>query len=75
MACSRACGIAAGEHVLPVRLQPGEEGGVAEQPVFGDFGIAGAELALRQRVEQRGVGDHQDRLVEGADQVLAVRAN
>ena len=29
-------------------------------------------IAGRQRVEQRGVGDHQDRLVEGADQILAV---
>ena len=65
----------AGENVLPVRLQPGEEAGVAEQAVFGDLGIAGAELARRQRVEQRGIGDHQDRLMERADQVLAVRAN
>ncbi len=71
MACSRAAG--AGKHLAPVRLQPDEELGVAEQPVFGDLGIAGAELAQRQRVEQRGVGDHQDRLVEGADQVLALR--
>ena len=72
MACSRAAPGAAGEDVLPVRLQPGEERGVAEQSVFGDLGIAGAEFALRQRVEQRGVGDHQDRLMEGADQILAV---
>ena len=64
---------AAREHVRPVGLQPGEEGGVAEQPVFGDLGVAGAEVALGQRVEQRGVGDDQHRLVEGADQVLAVR--
>ena len=70
MACSRAG--AAGEDVLPVCFQPGEEVGVAEQAVFGDLGIAGAEFARRQRVEQRGVGDHQDRLVEGADQILAV---
>ena len=73
MACSRARSAAPDKHVAPVRLQPGEEGGIAEQPVFGDLGIAGAEFALRQRVEQRGVGDHQDRLMEGADQVLAVR--
>ncbi len=46
--------------------------GVAEQAVFGDLGIAGAEFARRQRVEQRRVGDHQDRLMKGADQVLAV---
>ena len=66
---------AAGKHVLPVRFQPGEERGVAEQAEFGHLGIAGAEFARRQRVEQRGVGDHQNRLVEGADQILAVRAN
>ena len=46
--------------------------GVAEQAVFHHLGIAGAEFALRQRVEQRGVGDHQDRLMERADQVLAL---
>ncbi len=65
----------AGEQVAPVGLEPGEERGVAEQPVFRHLGIAGAEFALRQRVEQRGVGDHQDRLIERADQVLAVAAN
>ena len=43
MACSRAG--AAGEDVAPVRFQPGEERGIAEQPVFGDLGIAGAEFA------------------------------
>ena len=45
---------------------------VAEQAVFGDLGIAGAKFARRQRVERRGVGKHQDRLMERADQVLAV---
>ena len=70
MACSRAA--TAGENVLPVFFQPGEERGIAEQAVFGDLGIAGAEFALRQRVEQRGVGDHHHRLMEGADQILAV---
>ena len=63
---------AAGENIFPVGLEPGEEIDVAEQSVFGDLGIAGAELALRQRVEQRGIGEHQDRLMEGADQILAV---
>ncbi len=71
MACSRSR--AAGEDVLPIRFQPGEERGVAEQPVFGDFGVTGAELARRQRVEQRGVGDDQDRLMERADEIFAVR--
>ncbi len=63
---------AAGKHILPVGLQPGEERGIAEQTVFGDLGIAGAEFAFRQRVEQRGVGDHQNRLMKGADQIFAV---
>ena len=60
------------ENVAPVVFQPGEEIGVAEQAVFDQLGVAGAEFALRQCVEQRGVGQYQDRLVEGADQILAV---
>ena len=34
-----------------IGLEPVEEGGVAEQAVFRHLGIAGAELARRQRVE------------------------
>ena len=64
---------AAGEDVGVVGLEPGEEGLVAEHAVFGDFGIAGAELARRQRVEHRGVGDDQHRLMERAEQILALR--
>ncbi len=56
------------------RSSQAKNGGVVDQPVFGDLGIAGAELAQRQRVEHVGVGEHQARLVEGADQVLAVAA-
>ncbi len=41
-------------------------------PAVGDLGIAGGELTARQRIEQGGVGHHQDRLVEGSDQVLAM---
>ena len=72
MACSRA-----GPPAKTSRhwLQPGEERGIADQAVFRDLGIAGAEFARRQRVEQRGVGEDQARLVEGADEVLAVAAN
>ena len=36
--------------------------GVADQPVLRHLRIAGAELALRQRVERRRVGEHQRRL-------------
>src|SRR5512139_719764 len=62
-----------GKDVLPVLLEPGEERGVAEQPVFGDFGIAGAEFAFRQRVEQCRVSDHQRRLMKGTDEILALQ--
>jgi hypothetical protein len=60
------------EQVLPVGFQPGKEARIAEQAELCEFRIAGAEFALRQRVEQRGVGDDQDRLMEGADEILAV---
>ena len=70
MACSRAR--PAGEQVAPVGVEPLEETRVAQQAVFHHLGIAGAEFALRQRVEQRGVGHHQDRLIERADQILAL---
>ena len=63
----------AGEHRAPVAFEPGEEVAVADQAVFGHLGVAGAELARAQRVEDAGVGEHQRRLVEGADQVLAER--
>ena len=39
-------GRTAGENVLPVLFEPGEKRGIAEQPVFGDLGITGAEIAL-----------------------------
>ena len=53
-------------------LEPGEERRVAEQPVFHDLGVAGAELARRKRGKRAGVGEHEARLMEGADQVLAL---
>jgi hypothetical protein len=48
------------EHVAPVRVEPGEEGGVSDQSVFRHFGISRAELARRQGIEQRRVGEDQD---------------
>ena len=60
------------EHVAPVRLEPGEEGGISDQSVFRHFGISRAELAWRQCIEQRRVGEDQDRLMKRADQVLAM---
>src|ERR1700735_3501435 len=44
----------AAEDLAPIVFQPREERRVAEQSIFGDFGIAGAEFALRQSVETRG---------------------
>ena len=64
---------AAGKDLVAIGLQPVEEFRIAQHAVFDDFGIAGAELALRQRVEHLGVGDHQHRLMKRAEQVLAVR--
>ena len=46
---------AALENIAVTGFQPGEERFVAEHAVFGDLGIAGAELARRQRIEHRGV--------------------
>ena len=46
---------------------------IAEHAVFGDFGIAGAELARRQRIQHRGIRDHQNRLVKRADQIFSMR--
>jgi hypothetical protein len=62
----------AGENLAPVRFQPGEECGIAQEAVFGDLGIAGAELPRRQRIEQSRVGHHQHRLMKGSDQVFAM---
>ena len=73
---STACVSGAGSSAntaAPVLLEPGEERRVAEQPVLGHLGVAGAHLARRQRAQHVGVGQHEARLVEGADQVLALR--
>jgi len=64
---------AAGEDVAPARFQPFEEIVIVDQPVFDDLGVTRAEFALRQRVERRRIGEHQLRLVEGADEILAMR--
>ena len=58
---------------LAVRLEPFEEPGIAEKPVFYHFGISGAQLAARERIERAKIGQHGDRLVKGADQVLSGR--
>ena len=47
-------GAIAADHRGSVRLAPGEERGVADQPGLRDLGVAGAQLAQRQR-RQRAV--------------------
>ena len=59
-------------HCAALGFQPVEELGIADQPVFGDLGVAGEQLAPRQRRQGTGIRENQTRLVEGADQVLAV---
>ena len=65
-------GVAA-EHRAPAPLEPAEEARVADEPVFGDLGVARPQLAQRQGREHVGIGDDERRLVERADQVLALR--
>ena len=52
-------GRSAREDLTAVALEPLEEAGVVDQAVFDGFGIAGAELARRQRVEAVGVGEDE----------------
>lgn len=66
-------GRTAGEDVGMIGFEPAEKCFVSEQAIFGDLGVAGAELARRQRVQHRGIGHHQHRLMERADQVFAAR--
>ena len=66
-------GSAACENIGVIGLEPGEERFVAEHAVFGDFGIAGAELARRQRIQHRGIRDDQNGLEKRAEQILALR--
>ncbi len=63
---------AAREEAGPVRFAPVEEARIRDEPVLRDFRVARPHLALREGVEGGGVGDDKARLVEGADQVLAV---
>ena len=72
MARMRACASPA-KIDAALRLEPGEEGGIAEKAVFRDFGIACREFAAGQRVEKGDVGKDGARLVERADEILAVR--
>ena len=54
----------AGGDRAPVRFEPGEERRIADEAVFGDFGIAGIELPRRQRIENAGIGEDEVGLME-----------
>ncbi len=55
-----------------VRLEPGEQRRLVDQPVFDHLGIARAQLPRRQALQDVGVRQHEPRLMEAADQVLAL---
>jgi hypothetical protein len=67
-----AFGGIARQHRLAVGLAPDPEGRIVDQPIFGDLGIARQQLAPGQAIQHVGIGKHQPRLVEGADEVLAM---
>ena len=60
---------------VAVGFQPFEETAVADQTIFDDLGVTGAKLARRQRRQRVDVGEHQRRLVKGADQDSCLAAN
>ena len=69
---SKGGGIAPAQAV-DVFLEPFEEANVANRPVLDHLGEARGELAVGKGIEGRGVGNDRERLVEGADHVLAER--
>ncbi len=61
-----------GQYVAIMGPQPFEKIGIAQQAVLDDFGIAAAHFAGGQGGQHVEVAQHQARLPEGADQVLAL---
>ena len=55
-----------------LRLEPSEELRVANEAVFDHLGVARQKLPLRQSLKNVHVNDHEPRLVERPDQVLAL---
>src|SRR5687767_6426540 len=55
-------------------VAPSEERRIVDQSVFDDLGIAGAELAIVERVQQFGVGENEQRMMERPNQVLLASA-
>ncbi len=56
-----------------VLFEPVEKAAITEHAVFENFGITGAKFAFGQRAQRAQIGQHQRRLVERADQILARR--
>ena len=61
------------QNLLAMLCQPVEERRVIDEAVFHDLGIACLQLPFRQGSQQRGIRNHETRLIESADQVLAAR--
>ena len=64
---------AAGEDLAPARFEKFKKIPVVDEAVLDHLRVAGAKLALAQRVETAGIGEDKGRLVERPDEVLAVR--
>ena len=60
------------QHAFGILLQPGPELRLIDQAVFRHFRIAGEQLPARQARQHVGIRQHQARLMEGANQVLAM---
>ncbi len=56
-----------------MRFEPGEKFSVADHAVLDDLSIARQQLTVWQGCERAGIGQHQDRLMKGPHQILALR--
>src|SRR4029077_1649115 len=61
------------EDCAPIGFQPRVEFRVANEAIFDNLGIASAKFARRQCFKRISVRDNERRLMEGADQILAMR--
>ena len=62
-----------GEDGVPICFEPVEELPITQQAIFGDLGISRFHLAQRPGRQSFRIGQHEAGLMEGADQVFAVR--
>src|SRR5271169_1304822 len=66
-------GRAAREHFAPTSFEKFEEIAVADEAILDDFRVPGAKLAPAQGIEAARICENEHRLVERADEILAVR--